>query len=77
MERPTVEALLTAIEERKTSHPELCHVVKSLLECHLSRLDRFAKTAGLLLSSADEVDAQTLRLAIWMSLVFGQRDTIA
>ena len=76
MEHRTVEALTMAIEEHKASHPELCHVVKKLLECHLSRLDRFVQTAHLLLSSVDGVDPQTLRSALWLPVVFGQRDTI-
>ena len=76
MDNRTVEALLMAIEEHKTSHPEACHVIEKLLECHLSRLDKFAKTACMLLSSADEVDPRTLRSALWLPIVFGQRDTI-
>ena len=76
MEHRTVEALMTAIEEHKASHPEVCHVIENLLECHLSRLERFAKTAHILLSSADEVDPLTLRSALWLPIVFGQRDTI-
>ena len=77
MDHYTVETLLMAIEEHKTSHPDICHIIETLLACHLSRLNRFTRAAHALLSSADTVNVQTLRSALLLPIIFGQRDTIA